>query len=131
MLRACLALLIALFALASCNAPGPDFRGVPSTRLTVAGTTFDVRVAGARAEAIRLNSEWPSNLGHVPPRGVAAIEAVSGCRVRRLRGDVAVMTARLDCGQPLRPLPRQRIYECDLFPVTDDIAELTCREEAY
>jgi hypothetical protein len=87
---------------------------------------FDVRVDGTRAEAIRLNTRWAPRHSAIAPFGVAAIEKVSGCRVRKLSGDQALMTASLDCGQPLRPLPRGTQYDCDVYTVTDGLAELNC-----
>ncbi len=110
----------------ACNTPGPGFRGIEATRITVGGSTFDVRVDGPRAEAIRLNTQWAPRLRAVAPQGVAAIERVSGCRVRKLDGDAALMTARLDCGQPLAPLPRGNTYDCDVYAVVDGLAELAC-----
>lgn len=122
---------LALLLCSACNTPGPAFRGVEATRITVAGATFDVRVDGSRAEAIRLNRQWAPRLDAVAPQGVAAIERVSGCRVRRLAGDAALMTARLDCGQPLEPLPRGNTYDCDVYTVVDGLAELTCEAVRY
>ncbi|WP_203227970.1 hypothetical protein [Roseovarius dicentrarchi] len=122
---------LAVLLCSACNTPGPGFRGVEATRITVAGATFDVRVDGARAEAIRLDRQWAPRLDSVAPQGVAAIERVSGCRVRRLGGDAALMTARLDCGQPLAPLPRGNTYDCDVYAITDGLAELTCEGVRY
>lgn len=115
-----------LMVLAGCDTPGPGFRGIDPVRLTLGCSTFDVRVNGTRAEAIRLNSEWAPRLAAVAPRGVRAIERVSGCRVRKLNGDQARMTAHLDCGQPLQPLPRGSHYDCDVYAVTDGLAEMSC-----
>lgn len=127
LLFAPLVLLIVPFC-GGCDTTGPGFRGIAATRITVGGDTFDVRVNGTRAEAIRLNSRWAPRLASVAPQGVAAIERVTDCRVRKLDGDAAVMTARLDCGQPLAPLPRGTIYDCDVYSVWDGLAELTCEE---
>lgn len=115
----------------ACNAPGPAFRGAESTRLTLGGATFDVRVKSTRAQAMRLNTQWAPRLSTVAPQGVAAIERVSGCRVRRLDGDAALMTAWLDCGQPLEPLPRGRSYDCDIYSIAKGLAELNCEEVRY
>lgn len=126
-MRALIFLLAAAVALIGCDTPGPGFRGVEPVRITVRGDVFDVRVDGVQAEAMRLNARWAPNLDSVAPNGVAAIEKVSGCRVRRLDGDAALMTARLDCGQQLAPLPRNQSYECDAYKVFDGLAELECR----
>ncbi len=112
--------------LIGCDAPGLEFRDVPATRIHVAQSTFDVRIKGLRAEAIRLNAENAPRLAAVAPRGVYAIEKVSGCRVRKLVGDAAVMQAWLDCGGRLAPLPRDVEFECSIDVVYDSFADLTC-----
>ncbi|WP_324751515.1 hypothetical protein [Roseovarius sp. Pro17] len=116
----------ALLFVVACNTPGPAFRGVEPVRITVQGDTFDVRVDGLQAEAMRLNTRWAPRLDAVAPQGTAAIEQVSGCRVRKLDGDAALMTARLDCGQRLAPLPRGNTYDCDVYEIVGGLAELTC-----
>jgi hypothetical protein len=130
MKHALIALLAVLF-LIGCNTPGPSFRGVEPVRISVRGDVFDVRIDGVRAEAMRLNSRWAPRLDAVAPQGVAAIERVSGCRVRKLYGDAAMMTARLDCGQRLAPLPRGNSYDCDVYEIVDGLAELTCEAVRY
>ncbi|WP_207768722.1 hypothetical protein [Pelagivirga sediminicola] len=122
---------LGVLLLAACNTPGPGFRGVEATRVTVKGVTFDVRVDGTRAEAMRRNGQWAPRLGAVAPQAVAAIERVSGCRVRRLDGDAALMTAWLDCGQRQAPLPRGNTYDCDVYSISDGLAELTCERVRY
>lgn len=117
---------ILVLVLAGCNGPGPEFDDVAATRIAIGESRFDVRVKGPRAEAIRLNPEPAPRLAAVAPRGVAAIEKVSGCRVRRLEGDAAVMQAWLDCGGQLQPLPRAFEFECELDVIYDSFADLTC-----
>ena len=112
--------------LMACDTPGLAFRGVEPVRISVGESVFDVRVDGLRAEAIRLNTEWAPRLAAVAPRGVLAIERVSGCKVQQLDGDAAQMTARLNCGGRKAPLPRGTEYSCDVFEVFDGLAELSC-----
>jgi len=50
--------LISVLLLAACNTPGPHFRGLPATTVTIDGSTFDVRVNGRLAEALRTNTEY-------------------------------------------------------------------------
>jgi hypothetical protein len=119
-------LITALILLTACNTPGQKFRGIEPVRISVGKSTFDVRVDGTRAEIIRLNPEWAPRLAAVAPRMVAAIEAVSGCKVRKLKGDQAVATASLDCGGPLAPLPKSRAYDCELDDLQDGYADLRC-----
>lgn len=115
-----------VMALVGCDAPGPEFRDTPATRIHIGKSSFDIRVKGTRAEAIRLNTEYAPRLAAVAPRGVYAIEEVSGCRVRRIEGDAAVMRAWLDCGGRLEPLPRAFEFECSIDVVYESFADLTC-----
>lgn len=120
-------LLIAIMLLITgCGAPGLEFRDIPATRVHIGQSIFDVRIKGTRAEAIRRNAENAPRLAAVAPRGVHAIEEVSGCRVRKLEGDAAVMQAWLDCGGRLEPLPRDIEFECSLDVIYDSFADLTC-----
>lgn len=114
--------------LIACSAPGVAFRDAPATRIHIGASVFDVRVLGTRAQAIRLNAESAPRLAAVAPRGVAAIERVSGCRVRKLEGDAALMTAWLDCGGRLKPLPQSREFDCTIDVVYETFADLTCEE---
>lgn len=101
--------------------------GVPAVRMQVDGSVFDVRVRGQRAEAIRRNPEWPPRRAVIMPRAAAAIAGVSGCQVARLRGDVAVIRADLDCGggAPPRP-PAARAYDCEVVALDNGHGELYC-----
>nr|WP_309503184.1 hypothetical protein [uncultured Roseovarius sp.] len=114
--------------LAACDTPALEFHGVPPVRVKVGQSLFDVRMTESRAEAIRVNSEWAPRLAATAPRGVTAIEAASGCKVRRLRGDQVIMTADLDCGGTLRPLPEPapQYLDCGLLDLEDAHADLIC-----
>ncbi len=112
--------------LTACNTPGLGFRGIEPTRISVGKSTFDVRVDGNRAEIIRLNAEWAPRLAAVAPRMIAAIEKVSGCKVRKLKGDQALATASLDCGGAVEPLPTSRSYVCEIEHLQGDTADLIC-----
>ena len=127
--------LASIGALSACNTPSPGFRGVAPVRISVGQSTFDVRVDGNRAEAIRLNREWAPRLAAVAPRAVPAIEKVSGCTVTKLGGDQALITARLKCGkgaEPMEVLPGPIEYDCDIDDVYvnqglgEKITEMTC-----
>ena len=87
-----------LIALAACDTPGPHFRGVASHRVTVDGSSFDIRVRGKLAEAIRTNAEYAPRLGPIADRAKVAIEMVSKCQVDEIRGDQAYIVGLLDCG---------------------------------
>ncbi|MGK7651515.1 hypothetical protein ACSQ76_03505 [Roseovarius sp. B08] len=122
-----LPVLIPILAVAACATPGPEFSGVSPVRTKMGASVFDIRVAGRRAEAIRLNPQPAMRLSSVGVPAVLAIERVSGCRVDRLSGDQAMMRATLDCGAGA-PAPKRRetYLECDAFELDADGGELIC-----
>jgi len=94
--------LLPAIATAGCDTPHPlsDFAGIPPSRVTVQGSVFSVRVAGEAAQAVRTNFDARAWLGReIVPRAGIAMETASGCDVvpGTLRGDAAVIEARLDC----------------------------------
>ncbi len=106
---------LCLILLSACNTAGPHFRGLPATTITVEGSTFDVRVNGRLAEAIRTNIEYAPRFGPVRDRAGKAMEMVSGCTVKEVRGDQALATGILDCGKggpPIDRLKPQGEYDC-------------------
>ncbi len=92
-------LILCLVVLSGCNMPSPSFRGLPATRVTVAGSTFDVRVRGTWAEAMRINPQYAPRFGPIEQRAAFAMQQVSGCRVVSVSGDQALAFGRLDCGK--------------------------------
>ena len=50
-----------LAALTGCDTPTLEFSGAPPNGVVVDGSTFDVRILGETAQAIRLNVEWAPN----------------------------------------------------------------------
>lgn len=88
---------LVFLVLAACNMPGPHFRGLPATRVTVEGSTFDVRVRDELAEAMRINTEYAPRFGPIEGRAGRAMAMVSGCEVKEVRGDQALATGILDC----------------------------------
>lgn len=86
-----------LLALSACNTPGPHFRDLPATRISVDGSVFDVRVRDELAEALRINLEYAPRLGRISQRGARAMAMVSGCEVTEIRGDQTLVTGILDC----------------------------------
>jgi len=134
-------LFIGLLALlGACNTPSPAFRNVEPVRITVGKSSFDVRVDGNRAEAVRLNREWAPRIGAVAPRAIAAIETVSGCEVVKLGGDQALVMARLKCSGDVQPMdvqPGRIDYDCDIDDAYirgasgERITEMTCTPRPY
>lgn len=86
-----------LAGLAACNAPSAHFRGSEVTRVNVAGSSFDVRLRGGLAEAVRVNREYAPRFGPIRARAAVAMARVSGCRVDRVLGDQAVAVGLLEC----------------------------------
>ncbi len=108
-------ILSCALCLAACNTAGPYFRGLPATTVTVDGSTFDVRVNGDLAEAIRTNVQYAPRFGPVRDHASKAMQMVSGCDVKEVRGDQAVATGILDCGDGgprIDRLKPQGEYEC-------------------
>lgn len=131
----CALTFLAMVLISACNTAGPHFRGLPATTVTVDGSTFDIRVNGKLAEAIRTNPEYAPRFGPIRARAGKAMEMVSGCRVKEVRGDQAQATGILDCGKggpkPDR-LKRQGEYDCitlDSYvsPATNEVVlDLDC-----
>lgn len=109
-----LALLLPI--LGACNAPSQPFRGILATQVTVDGSTFDVRVSGNRAEAIRTNAQYAPRFGPIRERAGKAMAMVSGCKVVRVDGDQAMATGALDCGKGA-PSARKRGVKLECIPV--------------
>ncbi len=117
---------IILVLLAGCDTPSRTYRDVPVSRISVDQSVFDIRVKDNRAEAIRINAEWAPRLSSVKPRAIAAIEQVSGCKVKRMRGDQAMMIADLKCkGSPVPQPPKQLSCEMHATPLVGSDSELS------
>jgi hypothetical protein len=109
--------LVFFASLTGCNTPSIPFRGIQPVTVTVEGSTFDVRVKDRRAEAIRPNMQYAPRMGPIGDRASRAIEQVSGCKVSRIGGDQAVVTAALDCGKgapPRKPI----VLDYDCYPLS-------------
>ncbi len=90
-------LLTSLVLLAACDGPTPHFAGIAPVMVTMDGSTFAVRRRADLAEAVRTNSQYAPRMGPIANRAARAITQVTGCKVRDVRGDQAVVLARLDC----------------------------------
>ncbi len=99
--------------LAACNSPSPVFRGVAPTRVTVDGSTFDVRVKGFHAEAMRMNAQYAPRFGIIEDRAAKAMQQASGCEVTKVTGDQALAFGKLKCnGKTPPPTAQPRALEC-------------------
>lgn len=104
-----------LLLLAACNTPSPEFKGIAPTRVTVDGSTFDVRVNGSGAEALRVNVEYAPRFGPIRDRAARAMAQVSGCEVRKVTGDQALAFGTLKCGNSA-PTVRRKPQDFECFP---------------
>ncbi len=106
--------LILSILICACSAPGRYFADAPVTRLDVAGSIFDVRIARGLAEAVRVNPQYAPRMGEIRVRAAFVIAQASGCEVVQLGGDQAVILGRLDCGDgaAVPPLPGAVSYSC-------------------
>ncbi len=102
------AVLTLALLLAACDSPHPEFMGIRPKVITIAGSTFAVRIRGEKAEAIRTSREMVPKIGEIFPKAAAAIEIASGCPVvaNSMKGDAAYMRARIDCGEAGRAFDR-------------------------
>jgi len=135
MVRSPLCLLAAL-ALGACDTPSPYFAGRPALRVTVEGSTFDVRRRGRLAEALRLDPALAPRLGPIGPRAAHAMAQATGCRVVRIAGDAAMIVGQLDCGAgPPPAVAMPAALDCVLharqrgFDGTTTALELDCLPE--
>ena len=91
--------------LMACDSPSLAMRNVAAQRVQVDGFAFAVRVRGDRAEAIRTSRNWLPRERAVFDAATEAVERVSGCAVRSVDGDQAIVTARLRCGKTPATVP--------------------------
>ena len=98
------AMLLLTLTLAACSGGSPHFMGIPATTVEVGGSVFAVRVKGDLAEAVRTNPQYAPRMGPIGDRAAQAMEQVSGCKVREVRGDQALILGLLDC--PVTPAAR-------------------------
>lgn len=70
--------------------------GIEPTRVTIDGSTFAVRVKVESAEAVLINTQYAPHMGPIGGRAARAMEQVSGCTVREIRGDQALILGMLD-----------------------------------
>ena len=104
--------VVSIFLLASCVSETRHFRGVDPLRMTVDGSSFDIRLRGNLAEAIRVNPQYAPRLGPLRARAGFAMAQVSGCQVTGVLGDQSVLTGILDCSDATQG-PVVAVYGCN------------------
>lgn len=113
-----LCLLLCVVFLASCNTGGLGFAHLPATTVREGGSTFDIRVNGQIAEAIRTNFETLPRYDAVAARSKRAVERATGCKVAWVIGDPSVQRMGLAChGRAAPPAPRGG-RSCDFMPIS-------------
>jgi hypothetical protein len=110
-------IMLALMAfVAACSHPSPAFYGVAPVRVSVGQSTFDVRIAGQHAQAIRLSREWAPRTITVAPRAAAAIAAAgddrgrAGLRAGRGRAARRAAHVRLPRGADAQTVDRTGLH---------------------
>lgn len=83
--------------LTACSSAQGYFAGAAPSTVHVGGAVFEVRQRGNLAEAIRINPQYAPRLGPLRAQAAEAMELVSGCAVKAILGDQAVMTGILIC----------------------------------
>ena len=84
------------------------------SRLLAARSTSEC--GGELAEAQRINPEYAPRFGPIRLRAGFAMAEVSGCKVKEVRGDQALATGLLDCGEG-GPKVRPGLDPLDCIPV--------------
>ncbi len=127
----------ALFGLVACDSPSLSMHQAAVARVSVAGSTFAVRRAGDRIEALRISPEPVPDKRDTLLKAFVAIRGVTGCDVREgsLSGDQAVVRAELDCDSDKTPVANRTIttvLDCEAAEIwridglNQDYAEVDC-----
>ena len=87
--------------LTGCASPSREFAGADRQELVVGTHEITVFVLPDRAQAIRTSFAGKREKGDAIAAMAVAIEQASGCQVipNSVKGDVALITARLKCGR--------------------------------
>lgn len=92
-----------MFFIAACDGPTSGFRDAKSNQQIVGDNRFTVYVGDGYAEAIRTNPTFNIRMPTIARDAAVAMQKASGCRVRELAGDAAIVTGRLSCTGPEAP----------------------------
>lgn len=90
-------ILLGICFLAGCDSPGIGYSSAEVTRVSVGENSFSLRRSGYVVQAIRTNFLRRPDILIVGQGAEQAIEQTYGCTVTKMRGDVALMLAQLDC----------------------------------
>ena len=89
--------LFVVALLAGCAAPVDEFRGVPGARASVDGSEFMIYRKGDQAQSVRTNVQYAPQIGPLAGRAAVAMQQVTGCRVKYMAGDAAILVGELSC----------------------------------
>ena len=90
------AILVSVFV-TGCDSPSPAMRASRNATVEVGGMTFGVHWTDDQAEIYRTGWARRGQWADVPGNAERAVRQVTGCEVKSMDGDPALMTARLDC----------------------------------
>lgn len=102
------ALVICLLCLMGCDSPGLGYGQATVTRVQHGGNHFTVRRSGVLVRIIRTNFLRRPDINKIGRDAESVVEDLYGCPVTTMTGDVALMTAKIDCSKPLVPGQRAR-----------------------
>jgi len=89
-----------LLLLAACDSPSPRFIGSPKAEVEAGGMRFSIHRRGDAVEAYRLGFIFRPSEAQVLINATRAIELSTGCQVKKLSGDQALVKAILECSSP-------------------------------
>lgn len=135
-------LILAVLTLAACDSPSPAMWGADVAQIEVDGSTFSVRRAGDRVEALRVSMEFRPKKYETLMKAAIAMQQTTGCAIRTgsLRGDQAVARAELDCEGAKPPVTLTEVVvqlDCEaaetwrIDGLDQDFAEVDCTLEPY
>lgn len=112
-------IIVFFIALLGCDSPGPGFSGSPVTRVSHGGYEFSLRRSGSFVQIIRTNFLRRPDINLIGSSAEHVVEAHFGCPAVKMRGDVAMMVAQIDCSRAVVPgqsakwvAPRRSVSSC-------------------
>ena len=111
-----IALILLCVLLMACNTAGRGFGGLPATRVTEGGATFDLRRQGDLVEAIRVSKHALPRYDWVAQRAALAAFRTYGCTPDWALGDPSVVRLGLACDGRAAPRapPGKEVLVCDV-----------------
>jgi hypothetical protein len=95
--------ILSCCVLVGCDSPGIGYSAAEVTRVQVGDSMFSLRRSGDVVQAIRTNFLRQPDMNLVGRDAEVAIERTYHCPVTKMRGDVALMVAHLNCDRSVKP----------------------------